>query len=189
MTGNEAVYRRVLRRETHASRTGPAVLVAVVLALVFLCGIVIGISAIVDPELRRIGATAANSAVTVLRESPPWLVPSGALLLALGMVLIALALLPGRRSRRARVGPRAGVLVDLSVLADAVADRVSARCGIERSQLDVTVTRWSTRVRVTPTSGVPIDESVVRETAHESLAEIGFATPIRVAVERKGVVA
>lgn len=188
MTGESAVYRRVLRRETHAPRTVPAVVVAAILLLVALALIAGAVWWWIDESVRDPWAAWAGSAVSWLSQ-PPVLIGAGVIALALAAVLLALALLPGRRARRARAAERVALVVDDGVLADAVADAVAASAGLDRRQVAVTLGRRSAIVRIMPTSGVPVHTGAAARAAEGAVSALGFAARARVVVEPKGVVA
>ena len=182
----EVVYRRVLRRETHAARTWPAVIVAALLALLLIISLVIGVWSLVDERFpAKVDSVVQWTVATVDIETAT--IVAGAAMLVIAVMLIALAIVPGRRHRRARVAGRFGLLVDDGVLADAAADEVALHAGVSRSQVSVTVQRRSVLVRVTPTSGVPVDRAEARSAAAQTLHITGFEVPVRVSVADRGV--
>lgn len=187
MTSDAAVYRRVVRRETHAARTVPAVVVASILALLLAAVIVLGVWTSVDPGLRESISTSAEDAISRVDASVLTTVV-GVAMVVLAVLMIGLAVSPGRRSRRGRIAGRMAVVVDDGVLANAAADGVSARCGVDRSQVSVTVGRRAAYVRVTPTSGVRIDEEAVRDAASGALSSAGFETTVKTTISDRGVV-
>lgn len=188
MTSEQAAYRRVLRRETHPSRTAPAVMAASV-AIVVLLALVIGaVWGLVDQSIGRAVSAWLDQAVPAVSRQG-LLVVGGIVGMLLALVLLALAVLPGRRARRARTTERLAVLVDDGVLADAVADAVALRCGIDRRQVSTTLGRSRVLVRITPTSGIRVDEAIAAEAASETVSALGFTVTPRVLVAVNGVVA
>ncbi|SJN10793.1 conserved hypothetical protein [Leucobacter sp. 7(1)] len=185
MTELSAVYRRVLRRETHASRTAPAVAVVSVL----LVGILGAVAAVVwgsfDARIRDGLATTLQE----LRLAPALALAAGIAILLLGLLLLGAGVLPGRNSRRQRTSARIGVLCDATVLANAVADGVAMRCGIGRGQVSVNVGTRAVAVRITPTSGVPQDPRSVTRAAEAVLRDAGFPASVRVSIASQGVLA
>ena len=185
MNRQEAVYRRVLRREKHSARTGPAVVLAMVLVALLVAVIALSIGRHVDPGLsetvtdRLAGPSsgADGRAVTVV----------GAVAVILGLSAVTAAVLPGRLPRRSRNTDRLALLVDDGVLADAVAEAVAARCGIEPRQVSATVGRRRTTVRLTPTSGVAVDGDAATDAAGAALGAVGFSTVPKLHVARRGV--
>lgn len=188
MTDVDRTYRRILRRETHAPRTAPAVAAVIVILLIVA-------AAAVGAVWRQVDARSWGSiggwlqGVASWAAEPTTLIGLGAAALVLAVIAIALALLPGRRARRARTTPRLAVLVDDGVLADAVADAVALREGLDRRQVAVQMAPRMARVRVTPTSGVAVDERRVAATAEATMSELGFSVVARVSVAPRGVVA
>ncbi|WP_431806779.1 hypothetical protein [Microbacterium paraoxydans] len=182
-----ASTRRLLRRETRSSRTAPATVLAVLLAVVLLGLLGVGAAAAVDAGFRA-DATALLADVAEALRVPAVAIATGAVLVVLAVLLLALAVLPGRRARRARLSGRTALVVDDGVLADAIADGVARRTGVPRSRVSVTVGRRSATVRLTPTSGVPVDREAAQTAAADVLSEVGFALTPRVHVETEGVV-
>lgn len=187
MIPDTTVYRRTLRRETHAARTVPASIVATIAALVLLAALAAAVWAMIDPRFADRLAGYPESLFAQLDPRTTGIV-AGALLLLLAVLLIAAALLPGRRSRRARVTDRIALLVDDGVLADATSTEVAERCGLDPSHVSVTVGRQSVAVRLKPLSGSPIDERAASAAAEETLGAVGFDTAVRLRVAEQGVV-
>lgn len=188
MTTQQAVYRRVLRRETHSPRTVSAVMVASLLFIVLIAAITGAVWWLMDAGFRD-QATAWISAQSENGGGWTTLTATGAISVLVSLLLLVLALSPGRRARRTRTTERMALLVDDGVLADAVADAVAVRGGISRRQVSVTVGRRVVTVRITPTSGLPLDRAEAEAAVTETLAEIGFAATPRLIVAPRGVVA
>lgn len=184
----EKVYRRVLRRETHAPRTAPAVIVALVVLLFALALLVGGVWWWIDAGFREFTDARLTEVVSLVAQ-PSVLIGTGAVAVLIAVVLLVLALSPGRRARRARVTDRVALLVDDGVLADAVADAVALRERVDRSQVSVTLGKKTATVRITPTSGVPVDTDRAGRAAVEALASLGFSAAPRVLLSQTGVVA
>ena len=187
MKNEQAVYRRVMRRETHSSRAGAAVVVASILIALLVVVIGAGVWWLAAPGSRDVIAGWSASASS-LADDRGALTMAGAAALAIAVALMALAVLPGRLPRRARSTDRLALLVDDGVLADAVADAVAARCGIEARQVSATVGQRYTTVRVTPTSGIAVDRDAATDSAVAALGALGFPTAPRLLVVRRGVV-
>ncbi len=183
----QAVSRRIVRRETHAPRTGAAVALAAVLTLVLLVALGLSVWWFADPAARGDLADRMAS-LTSRADDSGSLVAVGVLALSVGVALVLAAVLPGRLRRRARRTDRVALVVDDGVLADAVVAAVSVRCGLDPRQVSATVGRRRTTVRVTPTSGVPVDHEAATGTPAAGLDRIGFPTPQRLLVADRGVV-
>ncbi|WP_020018009.1 hypothetical protein [Promicromonospora sukumoe] len=186
MNREQAVYRRVLRRETHSPRTGAAVVLAAVLALLLLVALGLGMWWLAAPGVRETLGERLGQATSWADGAP--LTAVGIVALVLGLVLVLAAVLPGRLRRRARSTDRVALLVDDGVLADAVVAAVAVRCGLDARQVSATVGRRRTTVRLTPTSGVPVDREAATDTASATLGAVGFTTAQRVLVAERGVI-
>jgi len=161
------VLRRVVRRETHSPRT-TAMIIAVVLVILALAyvGTEIVLSLLGRPAL-LLGPGAALGAVVGLPTAVPQgiSIAAGVVIGILGLVLIVLALKPGRLPRHAlTVGDRA-VVADNGVIASAVAQRVSDETGFSRDQVRVGVSHRTVDVLIDPAFGVTVDEEQVRAVA------------------------
>jgi hypothetical protein len=108
---------------------------------------------------------------------------------AVGLILVALALLPGHRARHGRTAGRVELVVDDGLLADAAAHAVAERCALAPSQVSVTVTARRARVRIRPISGVPVDERAAAAAAERALDRLGYPLQPVVIVSSKGVLA
>lgn len=188
MTDVNRSYRRILRRETHAARTAPAVVAVLIVLLA-------AVAAAVGAVWRHLDARSWEPVGGWLRGVASWaaepatLIGLGTAALVLAVIAIALALLPGRRARRARITSRLAVVIDDGVLADAVADAVAQREGLDRRQVAVRLASRTAQVRVTPTSGLAVDERRVAAAAEAAMSALGFAVVARVSVATRGVVA
>lgn len=186
MSVNAAVYKRVLRRETHSSRTASAVTLAVVLLVIFVAASVFAVWNFVDDrvnawtqtQLESLSSTVPLEAVSV----------SAGLLLLVALVLVTLSITPGRQNRKGLIGERSTLVIDDGVLADAVVERVAHACHLARSQVSVIVKRRSISVRVTPTTGVGVLEGSVNNAAQKAASELGFTLSVRVVIEQSGVI-
>ncbi|NJI60673.1 hypothetical protein HCX50_14670 [Microbacterium oxydans] len=188
MTNEQATYRRVLRRETHASRTASSMGVASIGAVLLIALLAGAVWWLVDGGFRDTAARRLEE-IAVGVQQPAVLFGVGGVLTVLAVVLLALALLPGRRARRARITERTALLVDDGVIADSIAAAVARRAGVDRSRVSVFVGRRTVEVRITPTSGVFVRMADAEDAASDILAGIGFSATPRVVVEPNGVVA
>ncbi|WP_337004308.1 MULTISPECIES: hypothetical protein [unclassified Microbacterium] len=187
MTTEQATYRRVLRRETHAPRTTPATVVAAVGVLLFVAAIVGGVWWLIDAAFREeVGRLVDDLGAAML---PATMLGVGGVLVVLAVVLLALSVLPGRRARRARTTERTALLVDDGVIADSIAEAVARRTGVVRARVAVTAARRSIVVRITPTSGIPVDRFAAESAVNDILSGIGFTATPRVVIETNGVIA
>ena len=182
------VYRRVLRREMHSSRSGAAVVFAAVVSLALLALIGCAAWAAFDPGFReRASAWLADGIAGLDAQST--LTAVGVILLLIGIMLVLAAVLPGRRARHARATERFALVADDGVLADAAADAVSRECALGRRQVSTTMARRSLAVHVTPISGILVDRERAARAASEALAGAGFDAAVKVDIARDGVIA
>ncbi len=183
-----SIYRRVLRRELHSSRAGGAIAVALLLGL---AGLAAGAGAawlLVDPDTRHLVAEALRG-LTAERLAAPVVLGAGIVAGLLGLWLVLLAVLPGRRARHARFDGRTAVFADDGVIADIVVDRVAKALGIERGRIRATVAQRSTKVVVTPTSGVAVNRSAASGAAEAASADLGTPLAPQIIVAAQGVIA
>lgn len=164
-------YRRILRRELHSPRSVLAITISVVLIL--LC-IYVGAEIVLAMLGYRALLAAPQDMLTALATlgSTPVTVPiiAGIVLMILGIVVLILALTPGRRARHQLAGTRAAVVADDEVIASALA-RHAAHAGSTRpDNTVVSISAHRAIVRMTPTSGIPVREEAVSDAVQEQLA-------------------
>lgn len=182
----QTIYRRIVRRETHSPRSGAAVLFASVLALALLAAVAIGAWWMLDAGFR---AGAERWTLPEGSDIDTVMIIGGIAALVLAVLLIAAAVAPGPRARRARVTDRMALLVDDGVLADAAAHAVAHRCGLPPAQVSATVGRREVVIRLTPISGVRVDRALAGRAAADAIAEAEFDTTPRVEISERGVIA
>ncbi|WHE36656.1 DNA/RNA endonuclease G [Microbacterium sp. BDGP8] len=178
------VLRRVVRRETHSPRT-VAMIVAVVLVILALIyvGTEIVLNLAGQPALLLGPAAAFGWVVGLPTEVPVGVsVAIGAVIAVLGVVLVVLAVAPGRLSKHQLVVGESAVVADNGVIASAIAQRVSDESGLPRDQVRVGVGHRSVDVTLTPAVGVPVDETQVRAIADAELGSYRLASKLRTAV-------
>lgn len=188
MTAERSVYRRALRRETHSSRAGAAIAVAVCLILALAAAGAACVSLVVDPS-------AAAALHAGFAEAPAFapavrypVLFGGCVGIVLGLAVLLLGMLPGRRARRVLGSDRAAIVVDDRVIANALAARAARAAGTETRQLDVRIGRRRAAVRVVPSSGVAVDVAAVREAAVRDAAVYGLIREPRITVAESGEV-
>ncbi|MER2133760.1 MAG: DUF6286 domain-containing protein [Arthrobacter sp.] len=167
---------RIVRRETHAARTVPAVIAAGL-------GILFCLYVLLESVLQSLGQdewlidppTFAHWLGGLPGDADPLVLGlTGALVFAAGLWFFLMAVLPGRRARYAIPNPRAAVVVDAEVLASSLARRARLTAGVTSSQVLVTVGRTRVEVRIRPTSGIPVDSEAVRAAVEDELALTGL---------------
>ncbi|MBT2501749.1 DUF6286 domain-containing protein [Curtobacterium sp. ISL-83] len=189
---NVSVERRIRRRSEHRSRS-----TAVSIALVVLAVVAAWIGT--ESVLRAVGAApllAAPQTVVdaALRPDPAFLTIAelvAALLVVVGVVMVVLAVTPGRHHRSAVQHERGAVVIDSRILASTAANAAGLAAGVPEGNTSATARGRSTEVRVVPLTGVPVDQSVVREAVQQRLSALDerFGRRVRVHVEEKGTLA
>jgi hypothetical protein len=181
---SETVLRRVLRRETHSSRS---VAFAVVVLLTIVACVYLAIETVLSlasqPALlvRPIDALAWLAAIPA--DLPVGVVVAGGLAVAvLGVWLILLAVSPGRLSKHEMDAGGRAALVDNGVLAAAIAQRVSDETGLARDRVTVGVAHRSVDVSVKPGAGIPVDRAQVSAVAEAELSGFKLTRPLRTRV-------
>lgn len=190
MNTEQAVYRRVLRRELHSSCAGAAIAVAVVLILLLaaagtVCVLLAVRAAVVSgvpaglSDAARFGPGPRSAATA-----------AGAVAAVLGIVLIVLGVRPGRKARRPMTGStdRTAAVVDDRVIANAFAAHAASAAGVAPGQLKVIVGRRRVIARVVPTSGTIVDTRTVEDALRRDADRYGLSRAPRVVLARRGVV-
>lgn len=187
-----ALYRRVVRRETHSPRSGLAITIAIVLALVLAwLGTESVLAAIGQRPLLVAPKDIVTAVLTAATAPAPLLVALGVVAAIVGLVLILMSLAPARQGRRGSTSDRTAVVVDDRVIAQSLA-RTAAYAGeIDPSQVSVSVGTRSARVDVTPTSGRAVDKREIQEAVDAEVASYDYRPALRATVRlsEKGVVA
>lgn len=177
----DTVLRTVVRRETHSPRT-VAMLVVVVLLLLALT------YAAVEIILNLTGAqpllVSPGEALNAVVAAPTALMPvafivGGVVLAILGLVVLLLALKPGRLSRHEMEWGERAVVVDNGVVASALAQHLSNESGIARDDIVVGVAHRAVDVTVRPPVGIPVDEAQLRRIVDEEVAAYKLTPAVR----------
>ncbi|MFD1715726.1 DUF6286 domain-containing protein [Amnibacterium flavum] len=185
------VYPRLLRRETHSPRSVAAIVVAIVAILVGLYVATELVLALVEaPALLISPSDALLSLGGIDRVIPGALIAGGVLAALIGLALLILALLPGRRARHRLPSERLAVVVDNEVIASSLARTATTAGGISPDNATVTVSHRRALVEVQPPSGLPVDEAEITRAVEERLDSLEARPGIRskVAVARHGKV-
>ena len=192
MNGSDVRTRRIVRRETHASRAAASV-VAVVLGILFCLYVLLEATLQIlgqEPWLTDPAALGAWLSGLPANTDPAVLGLSGLLILLVGLVFFLQAVLPGRRPRYALPNPRAAVVVDAEVLAASLARCARLTAGVTAEQVLVIVGRTRVDVRIRPTSGIPVNPETVRAAVADELELTGLEPlpEVRVQVSPRGVI-
>ena len=188
----QTLERRIRRRSIHRSRSTA---VAVTLVVVALLAAWIGTEAVLkaigqgpllaDPQTVVDTALKPDAAFTTIAE-----VIAAALVIA-GIVLVVLALGPGRQPRSAIDHERGAVVIDTRILASTAANAAALAAGVPESNTSASAKGHRTQVHVVPLSGIPVDTSTVEHAVQERLSRLGgkHGTNVKVTVEQKGTLA
>lgn len=179
---SQQVLSRGVRRETHSPRTVAAVIVLVVLAA---AAVFVGIEIVrwlagLGPLLVAPGD--GLRALTELPDAEPQgaVVAGGAVAAIAGLVLVGLAVGPGRRPRHAMSGHPIAVVCDNGVLASAVAEQLRRALDLAPGAVVVGVGSRSIDVTVRPAPGETIEKDRVRDLAAEEVARYDLSPGLKV---------
>lgn len=187
-----ALYRRVVRRETHSPRSGAAITIAVVLVLALAwIGTESVLAAVGQQPLLAAPDDVVSAVLTAPTAPAPLLVALGAVAALVGLALVVMSIAPARRGRRAGTSDRTAAIVDDRVIAQSLAQTAAYAGDIDPSQVSVSVGARSARVDVTRTSGRTLDTREVQEAVDAELATYDYrpALRARVRLSEKGTVA
>lgn len=190
MTPEHTVYSRILRRETHSPRSGAAISVAIVLILILAwAGIEAALAAAHAPALIAAPTALVGALAGMTSIEPSALVVGGIVVVLLGLILVAIAVLPGKLARHRMPSERCAVVVDDNVIANAIARRISFDNAVPPEQITVHLGHRTVDVRVTPSSGLPLDRAEIHEIVAEELGSYDLRLRTKVSVAKDGVIA
>ena len=174
-----SLYPRILRRENHRSRSlAVSIALSVLILVAAYVGIECGLAAYgLDPLL-----VTPAAAVGWLRSGEIIVYVAAGLAALVGVVLLLLAILPGRRARHSVPNDRMAVIVDDGVLAGALARDARRIADVAPERVRADVSKRRARVIITPTSGVPVDANAAQATADGLLTELAPRPTVRARV-------
>ncbi|WP_295825770.1 DUF6286 domain-containing protein [uncultured Microbacterium sp.] len=177
----DTVLRTVVRRETHSPRTA-AMLVVVVLLILALAYAAVEI--ILDLSGAQPLLVAPGAALNAVVAAPTALMPvafivGGVVLAILGLIVLVLALKPGRLARHEMSWGERAVVVDNGVVASALAQHLSNESGIAREDIVVGVAHRAVDVTVRPPVGIPVDEAQLRRIVDEEVTSYKLSPAVR----------
>jgi hypothetical protein len=180
----DSVLRTVVRRETHSPRTA-AMLVVVVLALLVLAYAMVEIVlALLGQQPLLVSPGAALNAVVAAPTAlqPVAFIVGGIVLALVGLIVLVIALKPGRLSRHEMAWGERAVVVDNGVVASALAQHLSNESGIARDDIVVGVAHRTVDVTVRPPVGIPVDEAQLRRIVDEEISTYKLSPAVRTQV-------
>lgn len=184
----DSVLRTVVRRETHSPRTGAMLVVVILLVLAAVYAAVeIGLSLAGRPPL-LVAPGAAFDALAALPTAvvPAALIAIGAVIAVVGLIVLVIAVAPGRLSRHEMTWGDRAVVVDNGVVASSIAQHVSLESGIARENVVVGVAHRSVDVTVRPPLGIPVDLDRLRTIVDDEVSSYRLTPSVRthIRVER-----
>jgi hypothetical protein len=174
------VYRRILRRETHVSRS---VAVSVVMVFVVLAAIVVVVGAATVLLDQRIAGFDPRSVADAARIAPHGVVaaiaiPAGIVVALLGLWVLLLGVLPARRPRHEMPSDRLAIVVDDEVIASAVARAARSVTRLGPDAVVGSVGRRSVDVVLRPAAGVDVPVVAAGDAVEAELESIDATPPV-----------
>jgi hypothetical protein len=180
MSQTTALYRRIRRRETHSSRSGLAITLAVIVILTCSYGIVEMVLHLAgQPALINDMFGAANAAAGLAAYTPGIVITTGALTALIGVIIMIASLTAGRRARHLIDTEMTSAMVDNAVIASALARHAAQTGKVSPDNATVSVSRRSAVVTLTPTFGTAIDASAVTRAVHAQLDSYALTPKVR----------
>ncbi|MBF4613136.1 DUF6286 domain-containing protein [Curtobacterium sp. VKM Ac-1376] len=189
---NGSVERRIRRRSVHRSRSTAVAVSLVVLALVAAwLGTESVLRAIGRPPLFADPQTVVDTALRPDAAFVTVVEAVAGVLVVLGVVLVVLAINPGRRHRSVVEHERGAVVIDTRIVASTAANAAGTAAGVPEGNTSATARGRSTVVRIVPVTGVPVDEASIRATVEDRLSALDerFGRRVDVRVDEKGTLA
>jgi hypothetical protein len=176
----DTTYRRILRRETHSSRSGIAVTLAVLLVLVFAwIGTEAVLAAVGTAPLLVAPADAASAVLGAAGAPVGALTAVGAVVAIIGLVLIIVSFAPGRRGRRAAGADRTAAVVDDRVIARSLARTASFAGDVHPDRVSVSVGKKVALVEIDPVTGRTADLRSIEEAVRDEIASYDYTPSLR----------
>lgn len=173
-------YRRILRRETHSSRSGVAVTLAALLILVFAwIGTESVLAAVGTAPLLVAPADAASAVLGAAGAPVGALTAIGAVVAIIGLVLIVVSLAPGRRGRRAAGADRTAAVVDDRVIARSLARTASFAGDVHPDRVSVSVGKKVALVEIDPVTGRTADLRSIEEAVRDEISGYDYTPALR----------
>lgn len=169
-----ALYRRLLRRETHASRSGSVVVSMLVVLVLAAVAVFAAVLVFTEQSLLGIDPRVVVDGVGRAPDGtdPTIVVTIGALVAVVGLVFLLHGLLPRRRPRHALSSSRLAVVVDDEVLASAAARAARSATRLGPDAAVGTVGRRTVDVLLRPAAGVDVPALAASEAVEREFAEI-----------------
>lgn len=178
------VLERVMRRESHSSRSVAAavVLLLVIVLLAWIATETILRSLELPALIAPPGAMATWLAELPQSGQDAAIVAGSVVVGLIGVACVILALAPGRLAKQRVKSEAPAILVDNGALASAIAQGVANDLSFDRREVSVGVGHRVVDVTIRPSFGVEVDRTAVSESAVRELSRIGLEREPRVRV-------
>ncbi|AIY02082.1 hypothetical protein ART_2483 [Arthrobacter sp. PAMC 25486] len=187
-----AFTQKVLRRETHSSRSPLAVFTAIIITIAAVyCLLEMLLAGLGQPTWLMDPISFGQWLAELPGNYPSLLLTAAGVLLALlGIIFLANGLLPGRRARHTIAHPRVAIVVEDEVIASALARSARMAAGVTREQVMVTVSAKHVYVNIRPTSGIRLSEPRIKAAVESELAAMDLypAPTVTVKLADSGVI-
>lgn len=184
------VHRRIVHRETHASRSGALVVAMLVVVLAAAVVVVAAVLVLLDQRLLGIDPrTVVDGAVRAPRGLVDAIViGAGAVVALVGLVFLLQGILPRRRPRHAMRSTRLAVVVDDEVIASAAARAARSATRLGPDAAVGSVGRRTVDVVLRPAAGVDVPAVAATDAIEREIAAIDLEPTIsaRVRVQPTG---
>ncbi|MFQ4149502.1 hypothetical protein AAGW05_12520 [Arthrobacter sp. LAPM80] len=179
-----ALIRRINLRETRSSRAALSITAAAVLLVTVLwLAVELVLSATGQAALLISPAELARSTASLATATVPGvLMGAGAVLVLMGIALLAASLLPGNKQRHIVDDPRAAIVVDSEVLAASASRTARTAAGLAPEQVSSTVGRKRIDVVVIPSAGRAVDADGIKAAVESEISGYGLRRPLAVGV-------
>ncbi|MDJ0337911.1 hypothetical protein [Cryobacterium sp. PH31-O1] len=180
MSETTALYQRIKRRETHSSRSGLAITLAVIVILTSAYAITEMILHLADQPALVSDMFGVAQATAGLAEYTNGIVVAGGIVTALiGLIIMIAALTAGRRARHLVETEKTSAVVDNAVIASGLARHAASAGNISPDNVTVSVSHRSAVVTLNPTIGATIDTSAVLAAVQEQLDSYALIPKVR----------
>lgn len=184
---NTRQRRTVERRLTHRSRSAAA---SVALGAVALAAAWLGTEAVLAALGLRALALSPGGLVELLASQPVIAWTAAGVAGAIGVVLIVLALTPGRHARHIVTDERSVIVLDDRLFAGALSRAAASAARVPADQVSTGLSRRTARIEVVPTSGYRVATEEVSAAVDDAIRAIDPARPVspRVEIRERGMV-
>lgn len=178
------IINRLNARETRSSRAAASIVSAVVLLVVALWLALELVLSVTQnaPLLLNPAQMAQRIASLPTLLLPGALAAAGVAAALLGILLLAMAGLPGTKARHVIANNRSAVVVDSAVLAAALSRTARTVARLAPEQVATSVSRKRVDVRVHPGSGRTVDAERIRDAVARDVKSCGLRKPLAVGV-------